>query len=167
MTVFKELLSIKVFRENKAELAVRRQRHLLAQAQRERDEAQQALERFMAYAVGHERALYADLCSRIVKLRDIEGVQQQVVDLRGREREHEAQLAAAQQQRDAQATKLEQDKAAHAEATRMKEKFVELASNYAQERLRELERKEDAELEEAAETRRDRADWDEREGVSA
>ncbi len=50
----------------------------------------------------------------------------------------------------------------------MKEKFIELAKVYADDAFREAERKEDAEMEEAAEVRRERVDWEGvEEGVSA
>lgn len=161
MSVFKELLSIKSFRESKAEMAVRRQRDALAEALHRRDLADRALLDFRDHATRREHAMYADLCSRVVKLRDIETVQRSVVDLREQERRHETSLQQAELDRQKQAEQLALDKQVHADASRMKEKFVELASVYADEQLKELERKEDAELEEVAETRRDRADWDE------
>lgn len=161
MSVFTELLSIKRFRESKAEGAVRRQRGVLAEATGRRDAADQALQGFREHALRHERLLYADLCSRIVKLRDIEDVQLAVVDLREQDRRHEAALQQAEQDRLRQSEQLDSDRQLHAEASRIKEKFVELAQAYADEQLKEFERKEDAELEEVAETRRDRADWDE------
>ncbi|HSV47686.1 MAG TPA: YscO family type III secretion system apparatus protein [Ramlibacter sp.] len=161
MSMFKELLSIKVFRESKAEIAVRKQRGVLAQAVSERDQADKTLADFRDFAVRHERGLYDDLCSRIVRLHDIEDVQLAVSGLRQSEVRHEEQLRQAEALRLKQAEQLEQDRLAHADATRMKEKFVELAQVYADEQIKELERKEDAELEEVAETRRDRADWDE------
>jgi type III secretion protein O len=167
MSIFRELLSIKTFRESKAELAVRKQRSVLAEAVVRHDSAQEVLEKFISYAVSHERSLYDDLCSRIVRLRDIEDVQLAVVGLRGQEREHEDAVARADADRQAQAERLEADKKVHSEASRMKQKFVELAQVFSEESLREFERKEDAELEEAAETRRDRADWDEQTEMEA
>lgn len=167
MSIFRELLSIKTFRESKAELAVRKQRGVLAEAVERHEAAQQALRRFIDYAVAHERSLYDDLCRRVVKLRDIEDVQLAVVDLRGKERRHEESVAQADADRQTQAERLEADKHAHSEASRMKQKFVELAQAFSEERLREIERKEDAELEEAAETRRDRSDWEEQADMEA
>jgi type III secretion protein O len=168
MSVFKELLAIKSFRESKAEMTVRKQRSVLAVAVDTRDGADEALRRFRDFSLRHERALYDDLCSRIVRLRDIENVQLAVVDLRGQERSHETSLQEAEKDRVRQAEQLDDDKRLHADALRMKEKFVELAQVYADEQIKELERKEDAEMEEVAETRRDRADWDEyhEEGVA-
>lgn len=161
MSVFGELLSIKAFRESKAEQAVRRQRQTLADAEAGERERRQALESFRQYAIDHERALYADLCRRIVRLRDIEDVQQSVAGLRGEEADHEARVREAARQCVQERERLDGCKAAHDEAARAKQKFVELAQAHADEQIKELERKEDAELEEAAETRRDRADWDE------
>lgn len=161
MGVFRELLSIKTFRESKAEQAVRRQRQALADAQTREQERQQALERFRQHAVEQERVLYADLCRRIVHLRDIEDVQQSVADLRVQEVRHEEGVRAAAREREQEHTLLTGCKAVLDEAARAKQKFVELAQAHADEQLQALERKEDAELEEAAETRRDRSDWDE------
>lgn len=161
MSVFKELLSIKVFREGKAELAVRRQRQTLADAEASERERQETLERFRQYAVAQELDLYADLCRRVVRLRDIEDVQQSVADLRGQELRHQDLVREAARQREQERERLDGCKAVLDEAARAKQKFVELAQAHADEQIKELERKEDAELEEAAETRRDRADWDE------
>ncbi len=161
MSIFKELLAIKSFRESKAEIAVRRQRAVLAEAARQRDEAEHKLVQYKDYALMHERQIYAELCTRIVRLREIENVQMVVVDLRDKERRHEEQLKQAEADRSKQATQLDTDKKTHSDASRMKEKFVELAQVFADETLKEIERKEDAEMEEVSETRRDRADWDE------
>lgn len=161
MSMFGELLSIKTFRESKAEQAVRRQRQTLADAEAGERERQQALANFRQYAVEHERALYADLCRRIVHLRDIEDVQQSVVGLRGEEASHEERVREAARLCVQERERLAGCKAVHDEAARARQKFVELAQAHADEQIRAQEQKEDAELEEAAETRRDRADWDE------
>ena len=55
---------------------------------------------------------------------------------------------------------LDTARAAHQEASRQKSKFVDLARNYAEAQVRELERKEDLEMEEAASVARDREDWE-------
>jgi type III secretion protein O len=161
MTIFRELLSIKDFRESRAELAVRKQRGILAEAIAARDAAEKQLNEFREYALRHERELYADLCRRIVRLRDLENAQLEVVDLRGRERSHEDTLSQSDHARNAEQQRLENAKHNHHEASKMKQKFVELAQIYSDENLKELERKEDAEMEEVAELRRERDDWDE------
>ena len=53
----------------------------------------------------------------------------------------------------------------HAEAARMKQKFVELSQVNDEEISREFERKEDAEIEEVNETRRDRNGWSDGDGM--
>ena len=57
--------------------------------------------------------------------------------------------------------KLDKVRAAHKEASRQKSKFVDLSHNHTNELAREAERKEDLELEEVANIKRDREDWDE------
>lgn len=163
MTVFRELLAIKVFRENKAELAVRRQRTVWSEARDQAENAQRRLADFRDYAQRHERELFDDLCRRLVVLRDIELVHNSISMIREQDREHSTRLEKAQDLQAQEEHKLDDCKAAHQAATRMKEKFVELARVHALEVVREVERKEDQELEEVAEIRRDRADWDERE----
>jgi len=66
--------------------------------------------------------------------------------------------AAERVRREAEA--LQQRRDEHRQATRMVEKFVELARLHFAEYMRELERKEDLEMEEAASVARDREDWE-------
>ena len=58
-------------------------------------------------------------------------------------------------------TALATARESHRLATRMTEKFVELAQIHLDQHLREQEYKEDQEMEEAASVRRDREDWEE------
>lgn len=159
MTIFRDLLAIKRFREGKAEIALHKQRAVLREATEQRDEADSARQDYHVFAVEHERSLFHDLCSRTVKLRDIEDVQHAVVILREQERAHEKALEEAESHRENQAREYELRKDEHATAYRKKEKFVELAQAYAAGELREFERKEDAEMEEAAAIRRERVEW--------
>lgn len=161
MQIFQELLSIKTFREGKAELEVRRQRHVLLDAQTHLQAMSDQLARYRLFAVDEEKRLYTELCARVVRLRDIEDVQLSVVGLRDQERRHEEAEAQARKTEQAEQQRLEEAKLRHQEAARMKQKFVEFARIHAEAQIKELERKEDAEMEEVAETRRDRADWEE------
>jgi type III secretion protein O len=161
MSVLRELLSIKAFREDKAEMAVRRQRSLLQDAQDAFDRALRELDAFREWAERRERALFDDLCARTVRLHDIQLVQDMVGEMRGQEHQHVQVRDQAEDQREQEDQALQECKQVHADAAHMKEKFVELVRNHAADALREIERKEDAELEEVTETRRDRADWDE------
>lgn len=161
MEAFGELLSIKTFRESRAELAVLRQRGVLMVATEQRDTDARNLSDYSAYAQTHERDLYAALCRRVVRLRDISEVQQEVVVLRNGEREREATLDRSERVRAQEQGNLDTAREAHREASRRKQKFVELVQIYSDEALKELERKEDAEMEEIAELRRERFEWDE------
>ena len=154
MKMFDQLVTIKNFREQKAERAVRAQRRVLDEAVAERDDAEHRLEEYRDYAAEQERRIYQGLCERVVRVRDIEDVHGQVRSLRERERGHEDELDAAETRRDEEEQQLESDRTAHAEALRMRDKFVELADVFAQEERAQAERKEEAEIEEAAETRR-------------
>ena len=161
MSIIRDLLSIKTFREHKAEMAVVIQRSVLRRATDQRDAAQHQLQDFREWAERHERALFDELCSRTVRLRDIQDVQASVGEMRGQERQYARQAEEAEDLRQQEERELEHCGDVHVEASRVKERFVELARVHAQEQLREFERKEDLEMEEVAEARRDRADWDE------
>ncbi len=161
MSMFKELLAIKRFREGQAELRVARERTSHQQAELARVAAQQTLERFRLEAVERELGMYADLCSRVVKLRDIEDVMQGVATLRDTEHQREKDVERADEQVDHALKALATARESHRLATRMTEKFVELAQIHLDQHLREQEYKEDQEMEEAASVRRDREDWEE------
>jgi type III secretion protein O len=161
MSMFKELLSIKRFREGQAELRVARERTTHQQAELARVAAQETLERFRVEAVERERGMYDDLCSRVVKLRDIEDVMQGVATLRATEQERVQDVERADQHVDTTLKALANARESHRLATRMTEKFVELAQIHLDQHLREQEYKEDQEMEEAASVRRDREDWEE------
>ncbi|CAN7187695.1 YscO family type III secretion system apparatus protein [Acidovorax sp. Leaf78] len=160
MSIFRDLLAIKAFRENKAETAVRVQRDALREAREAREAAQALLERLVREGLAHEMQLYRDLCERIVRLREIEDVQLAVVGLRQREAQQQDAVVAATKVQEQANEKLETARAAHQEASRQKSKFVDLARNYTEEQMRETERKEDLEMEEAASVKRDREDWE-------
>lgn len=160
MSVFNDLLAIKRFRESQAELAVARQRQLLAEAERLREEARERLEKFRAWAKQREREMYGDLCSRVVRVREIEDVLQGVAGLRQGESQHATQVEEADAQAQRTAEALARSRQDHRDAVRMTEKFVELAQVHWDEHLKEVERKEDLEMEEVASIRRDMEDWE-------
>jgi type III secretion protein O len=160
MSVFKELLAIKRFREGQAEVAVARERNALQEARRAREEAEALLARMREEGEATEHRLYRELCERIVRLRDIESVQQSVADLRRREAEQEDATGRAAMAQDAAARLLQTARDAHRDASRQTSKFVDLAQAYAEAQSRESERKEDMEMEEAASVVRDREDWE-------
>ncbi|WP_323018744.1 type III secretion protein [Castellaniella sp.] len=159
MNVFSELLAIKRFREEQAELAVARQRQAYAQAEELRDDAVTQLVQFQQWAQDQEQAMYQDLCSRLVRVGEIEDVMQGVADLRQGEQDREGRVTEAAEQVSHEADILTQRRETHREASRMVEKFIELARIHAAEQMHELERKEDQEMEEAASVTRDHDDW--------
>lgn len=161
MSIYAELLSIKQFREGKAATEVSRARSAVVRHHRDADSARAALQAWREEAAARERAWYADLCARIVRLRDIEAVQQGVAGLRATEREREEAERAALRQLEAARAALTSAQHTHAEALRMRDKFAELAEQYAGELAAEAERREDLEMEEAASVARDREEFDE------
>ncbi len=159
MKMLRDLLAIKRFREGQAETAVRQQRQAFLQAQQERMDAQTLLARLLAEGALAEQQLFQDLCARIVRLRDIEEVQQAVVALRQREREQKNALESAQRQQQAAQEHLDQARQIHQEAARQTSKFIDLASRFATLDALASERREDLEMEEAASLVREREDW--------
>ena len=159
MHIFQELLAIKRFREDQAALEVARQRQVLFQTQQRCAQEREQLARFREMSVQREQNMYQDLCSRLVRVGEIENVMQGVAELRQGERDREASVEQAVEQERQESVALDQRRDVHREAARVVQKFVELAGVHAAEHMRELELKEDLEMEEAASTARDRNDW--------
>lgn len=163
MTVFDELLSIKRFRESQAELELVKRRQQHAAAVQAREEAERLLAAYRDEAVRVEDGMYRDLCSRLVRLREIEDVLQRVASLREGERRHEGEVDQAEQKLQQELQALSGARDHHALATRATRKFVEVVEIQAGERLLEMQYKEDMEMEEAASVARDRDDWEQHE----
>lgn len=163
MSMFDDLLAIKRFREGQVEIAVAQQRQVLVAAERELEAANRRLLDYRGWSERRERDMYDDLCSRIVRVREIEDVMQGVADLRTGERQHESQVQSADDQVKTEEVALTERRESHRLATRMTEKFIELARLHLAAYMLEQERKEDLEMEEAASVRRDREDWQEHE----
>ncbi len=163
MTIFVELLRIKEFREAKAETEASRARLSLADATGAEARANAALAEYRAFIDRRERELYADLCTRIVRLRDIEDVQMSVLDLRTGERAREDATVSARKAREQAAKALDEANETRRLATRQREKFVEIARSFDEERVRELQRVEDLEMEEVhrvSQDREEREEWE-------
>lgn len=159
MSVFRDLLAIKRFREDQAELAVAHQRQVLLQAQRQCAQSRAELDQFRQQSRRREQDMYQDLCSRLVRVGEIEDVMMGVADLRQGERDREAGVEQAAEQENQASALLAERRGAHGEASRVVRKFVELIGLHAAEHVRELERKEDLEMEEIASMARERDDW--------
>ncbi|MET1115643.1 MAG: YscO family type III secretion system apparatus protein [Comamonas sp.] len=159
MKMMRDLLAIKRFREGQAETAMRRERQAFQEAQARRVAAQELLARLLAEGALAEQQLYQDLCARVVRLRDIEEVQQAVAALREREQRQQEVLEAAQHALEAAQLQLDQARQVHKDAARQTSKFVDLATSFAALDALESERREDLEMEEAASVVREREDW--------
>ncbi|HYC37705.1 MAG TPA: YscO family type III secretion system apparatus protein [Usitatibacter sp.] len=163
MSIFTELLRIAGFRENKAEMELSRTRSEVATAHEQEEQARRRVHEFAAFAERREREMYAELCTRLVRLRELEDVQFGVLELRDGERRREAELEAARKALQQATAALEAAREVHRLASRMKEKFVELAGSYDEERARELQRVEDMEMEEVHRVsldREEREEWE-------
>jgi type III secretion protein O len=167
MKMLRDLLAIKRFREGQAQAAMREQRQVLLQVQQQRLEAQALLTRLLAEGVLAEQQLYADLCARLVRLREIDQVHQAVAALRQREQQQLDALDAAQRALEAAEQHFEQARSRHKEAARQTSKFIDLASSFSSAEALESERREDLEMEEAASIVREREEWDTTDGESS
>lgn len=161
------LQRIKGLREQQAQAVLQARQAELAAARRAREAAEQALQAHRRLAQDHERALYADLLRRRVRLRDIEDVQQAVAHLKRTEhglatrREEALVLERRHEEQAAQAHQVQRA------AARVKEKFDQLARLHADAIGQAAEQAQDQEIEEAAALRRDRDDWDRQDEAAA
>ncbi len=160
MTMLDELLRLKVYRENKAELGLARCRLVLAEATRRTQEAEKSLEEFRRWSAEHELGLYGAMYRQLVRLRDLEHLREDVVILRVKERGLSESLEKIEAEREKADTAVHDSRKAHEQATRTREKFIQLVQVEVEELRLESERKEDSELEDLYAIRRDREDWE-------
>jgi type III secretion protein O len=154
-----ELVRIKVFRESKAEMEVARARSELTVAIQALADAKAALTDYCAWSLNHEREMYAEFCKKLVKPREIEWLREDVLLLRGKERELDAAVATADAQRGRAEEGVRVARGHHADATRNREKFDEVAKGIAADALVEAMRREESELEDLYAIRRDKDEW--------
>lgn len=150
MAMVDELLFIKNFREQKAEKDMLRTRLDLQQAHHRQEKAEDTLQVFRVQAQQDEVRWYGELCTRLVKPREILAVHEDVAVLRSTE----AHLAVRLEQALAEHEVAQQHYASatdqHRLATMAKNKFIELVQNVHAAEARERERREEMELEEVA-----------------
>lgn len=159
MTMIDELLFIKKFRERKAETELQKSRMQLSSAVNSELQAEQVLSKFIEHANNEELRMFADLCSRIVSLRDITDVHAEVSSLKTQELGHRDELQARRNQHVQAREIFDVDTRKMREASTAREKFGELARNHRMLIARETERKEELELEELASIVREREEW--------
>jgi type III secretion protein O len=153
MDVVQDLLRIKLFREQQAERALLKARAELAEATEHLKQRQVAMKEFSEESIQREKSLYADLCSRLVFLKDIENVRIDIDLMKEKAIELKNQVDAADQKRN---ECIEREAAAllvHIHAVRAREKFDELLKSFKEEVDAVNNHKEELEMEEAASVR--------------
>ncbi len=161
MTVLDELLSLKVYREDKAEMGLARCRLALAEVTHRTDAAREALASYQHWSADHELSLYGALYGRAVRLRQLEYLREDIGMLRLKERELDESLKSVETERQQADTEVREARGAHEQASRTRQKFVHLVETQSEEIKLETERKEDLEMEDLFTARRDREDWQE------
>jgi hypothetical protein len=151
MENFGQLVKIKEFRQELAEQAVQARHRSVEEATRAEAEARNRFEEYRDFAQHQERRIYQSLCSKAVRLRDIEDVHAEVLVMRQRERTHEDDLDSAQERRADEESQLEVERDVLRVARQTRDKFVELADVFETETREHEERREESEVEEAAE----------------
>ncbi len=155
------LLRIKLFREEMAERELAKARERLRQATEALKTAMEALRDFQKESLQREKAMYADLCSRLVVLREIDDVRTDIELMKEKLTRLNEQVEEKEKGREEAANEAEQARLVHRDAVRMREKYSELLKTIEEEHEIELARLEDIEMEEAAAGRfafRDRSD---------
>jgi type III secretion protein O len=155
MGVLDELLHLKAWREGKAERALADGRAALAESARMAEQADAALADYRDWSARHEQSLYADVCSRAVRPRELEYLREDVAVLRVREAELDDLRLRAQRRREESEAALGSVREAHRQAVKAREKFERLADLQAEEHRVDAERAEDAEAEDRAPVRRE------------
>lgn len=153
MNVLKDLLRIKKFREDKAELDLARARQNLAEADSKLKIARKELRDFEIACERKERELFDDLCQRLVLLKDLDAVALEVELMKEQKQAYESRISEAQELRHAASEAVEQAKLIHREAVRMREKFSELLEAFNATLFVEVQRLEDLEMEEVSASR--------------
>ena len=156
-----QLLRIKTFREKKAETEMLKSKVALAKAQADEAQAQRALQEYIEQAMREEHRLYAELCSRVVRLREITRVQEEVVCLKLGEQARQDALASAQKVHLNALDVFQSSADLYRIACSARQKFDELLRIETARVDKELEQKEESELEELAGQLRDRLEHDE------
>lgn len=142
------LLQIKEFREDRAQQEVRRATRVLEDADRGVADAGRRLHEHQADCHRREREIYAELCTRMVLLKDLDDAQLQVDQFKQSIKDHKAAVEEAREHRSAMADCLEEARKLLAIAISAREKFTQLRELGDAELQLELARAEEAELEE-------------------
>lgn len=146
--VIDSLLRIKEFREEKAQLEVKRARRGLEEADAALDGAKHHLDAHRAECLRQERALYAELCTRPVRLWELQCASLKVDEFKQSIVQCETRVDEAREHRSTSAQGLTDAQRCHEEALRKREKFTELRTLSQADAQQDAARAEDAEMEE-------------------
>ncbi len=148
MSVFQQLFRIREFREQRAQAVVVAEHAALRRATQAEDEASKELDRFRILAKAREDALFDDLQTRMVQVRDIQEVRHEVGEVRVREQGYVQTLEKCEVERAKRCDALDAAQVRHQQAERTRQKIAErLAIDRIEETARR-ERLEDLALEE-------------------
>lgn len=150
MTIYSDMLQIKKFRERQAELALVRQRLRRAAADNARREAESQLESFQVAAKAREDKMYSELWGKVVKLRAIEAVQQEISILKSQELTYQQDVEKQVQNLTRENEALAECGVAHQQAARLTAKFIELEDAHSLGVRQALDYSEDLDMEEAS-----------------
>lgn len=148
--MLKQLLRIKVLREQGAALAVRRQRQRLELAVAEKTRREREQTDFRVWRPREEARLFAELVERLVPMTEIETYRETLRELMTREVALAHAVLTAEQDCTKARTVLTQAEQTHRAALKEVEKFEELNREAQVLIRREQERNEELELEEFA-----------------
>ncbi|WP_076998305.1 YscO family type III secretion system apparatus protein [Variovorax sp. KK3] len=148
MTVLVKLLQIKEVREEKAQMQLADATRALDAADREVIEASISLEARREDCTRQEQAMYAELCTRVVQLSDLQDVAMKVDGFKQSIADHEGRLAEAHEHRQQSADTLSHARQQYQLAVQARLKYVDLCETSEAEEKAAQARAEDAELEE-------------------
>ncbi len=148
MSVFQQLFQIREFRGQRAQAVVVAEHTALRRAMQAEDEASQELDRFRTLAQARENALFDDLQSRTVQVRDIQEVRHEVGELRVREQGYVQALDKCEAARAKRSDALDAARVRHQQAERTRQKIAERLAIDRLEETARRERLEDLALEE-------------------
>lgn len=166
MNVLGDLLRIKRFREDKAEMALARAKFTLYESEINLEKSKRILNEHILEAKRKEESLFSDLFIRLVKLKDIDSVALDMSLIKEETVKLEEKLTEAKDSRKVAQEAAEIAKVVYLDALRMREKFTELVNLNNEELLLEAQRVEDLELEEAGSSRHARISHAENESNS-
>lgn len=153
MEVINDLVRIKIFREEKAELEMLKAKAKLIEAEQVLDNARKVLRKHKEDSIKREKDLYDDLCTRLVLMKDINSVTLDIQLMAEETTRLDEIVEKSKEERDVASENLSVAKGLHRDAVQMRQKFTEIKEVIDTEKRDELIRKEDLELEEVASKR--------------